>query len=112
MPRSHACGGRGIAFTRGIAGGVTKKNLATCADWCQRPSNRQYGKGRGAEVARMPKLHCLADAQLRAFALGNLPRRLADLVAQHLETCPGCKARSSRWDNHSDPAIVALRRAP
>jgi WD40 repeat protein/serine/threonine protein kinase len=54
---------------------------------------------------------CIPDQDLRAFLLGELPPRLADAVARHLEGCPDCEARAGRWDNLADFAIQALRRA-
>jgi serine/threonine-protein kinase len=54
---------------------------------------------------------CFTEPDLRAFALGELPEPLADAVARHLEGCPDCEARVGRWDDLSDPAIQALRRA-
>jgi tetratricopeptide (TPR) repeat protein/anti-sigma factor RsiW len=54
---------------------------------------------------------CFTEPDLRAFALGELPASLAEAVARHLEGCPDCEARVGRWDDLSDLAIRALRRA-
>jgi tetratricopeptide (TPR) repeat protein len=54
---------------------------------------------------------CFTEPDLRAFALGELPAPLTDAVARHLEVCPDCEARVGRWDDVSDAAIQALRRA-
>jgi serine/threonine-protein kinase len=59
----------------------------------------------------MAELGCFTEPDLRAFALGELPEPLAETVARHLEGCPDCEARVGRWDDLSDFAIQALRRA-
>jgi WD40 repeat protein len=59
----------------------------------------------------MAEMGCIPEADLKAFVLGELPPRLADAVARHLEVCPDCEGRAGRWDNLSDAAIQALRQA-
>jgi WD40 repeat protein len=59
----------------------------------------------------MAESGCVSDHDLKAFVLGELPERLAETVARHLELCPGCDARARRWDDVADGAIQALRGA-
>jgi WD40 repeat protein/serine/threonine protein kinase len=59
----------------------------------------------------MAELACISDLDLKAFVLGELPERLANTIARHLEVCPGCDARARRWDELADDAIRALRGA-
>jgi WD40 repeat protein/tRNA A-37 threonylcarbamoyl transferase component Bud32/tetratricopeptide (TPR) repeat protein len=54
---------------------------------------------------------CISEQDLKAFLLGELHEHQADNIASHLETCPLCEERVGRWDNLSDFAIRALRRA-
>jgi tetratricopeptide (TPR) repeat protein len=54
---------------------------------------------------------CVSEAELRAFQLGELPARVADRVATHLETCPSCAALAERTDAALDPCVLLLRRA-
>jgi WD40 repeat protein/tRNA A-37 threonylcarbamoyl transferase component Bud32 len=58
----------------------------------------------------MTKLNCVTDRDLKAFLLGELPERVADTVARHLETCADCLQRANLWDDVTDPAVQALRR--
>jgi WD40 repeat protein/tRNA A-37 threonylcarbamoyl transferase component Bud32 len=60
----------------------------------------------------MAEIGCVADADLRAFVLGELPEDQSNAIARHLELCPDCEARVGRWDDQCDPVIRALRRAP
>src|SRR5262249_53153643 len=53
---------------------------------------------------------CISDQDLQAFVQGELPERLAERVARHLELCPDCEERAGHWDNLPDTAIEALRR--
>jgi serine/threonine protein kinase len=57
----------------------------------------------------MAEIGCIAEEDLKAFLLGDLPERLSDAVAHHLELCLDCEARALRLDDVSDPAIQALR---
>jgi serine/threonine-protein kinase len=59
----------------------------------------------------MAQTGCIADRDFQAFLLGELPDRLADAIACHLELCPDCETRASRYDDLADSAIRALRRA-
>jgi WD40 repeat protein len=59
----------------------------------------------------MAKLECVTDQDLKAFLLGNLPERVADTIARHLESCADCLQRASRWDDVTDGAVQALRRS-
>jgi WD40 repeat protein len=54
---------------------------------------------------------CISDPDLQAFVRGELPESLTEVVARHLELCPDCEDRASRWDNVSDTAVQALRGA-
>jgi tetratricopeptide (TPR) repeat protein len=58
----------------------------------------------------MAGIGCTSDQDLKAFLVGELPERLAVLVARHLELCPDCEERARRWDNLPDTAVQALRR--
>src|SRR5262245_10923898 len=57
----------------------------------------------------MRTVGCVSDRDLKAFALGELPTRLADAVASHLELCPDCAQRASSWDSLTDTVVRALR---
>jgi serine/threonine protein kinase/WD40 repeat protein len=59
----------------------------------------------------MAKLDCVSERDLKAFLLGDLPKRLADTIARHLEQCADCEQRARTWDNVADPVIAALRQA-
>ncbi|HMF18098.1 MAG TPA: protein kinase, partial [Gemmataceae bacterium] len=59
----------------------------------------------------MAKLECVTDQDLKAFLLGDLPERVADTIARHLESCADCLQRASRWDDVTDGAVQALRRS-
>jgi serine/threonine-protein kinase len=59
----------------------------------------------------MAGIDCISDQDLQAFVRGELPERLAERVARHLELCPDCEERACRWDNLSDTAVQALRGA-
>jgi WD40 repeat protein/serine/threonine protein kinase len=59
----------------------------------------------------MADIGCISESDLQAFLLGELPPRLADTIARHLELCPDCEERVRRWDDLADGAIQALRRA-
>jgi WD40 repeat protein/tRNA A-37 threonylcarbamoyl transferase component Bud32 len=59
----------------------------------------------------MPSLDCVSEADLRAFQLGELPGRVAALIADHLEACPACAARADELDSAADACVVQLRRA-
>jgi serine/threonine-protein kinase len=57
----------------------------------------------------MAEIGCISDQDLQAFLLGELPDRLADDIARHLDLCPDCETRARRWDDLADSAIQALR---
>src|SRR5262245_25825986 len=59
----------------------------------------------------MPSYDCVTEEDLRAFLLGDLPERLAQALADHLEGCPECEAAARRLDDLGDPMIRSLRRA-
>ena len=59
----------------------------------------------------MPGIDCVSEADLRAFLLGDLPERVADHVAQHLDGCRDCEAAARRFDQMTDPVIHCLRTA-
>jgi WD40 repeat protein len=59
----------------------------------------------------MAKIECVTDQDLKAFLLGDLPERVADTIARHLESCTDCLQRASRWDDVTDGAVQALRRS-
>jgi WD40 repeat protein/serine/threonine protein kinase len=59
----------------------------------------------------MADIGCIAEEDLKAFLLGELPERLSNAVARHLELCSDCEQRVGRLDDVSDPAIQALRQA-
>ena len=58
----------------------------------------------------MAEIACPADEELQAFLLGELPERLGNAIARHLELCPDCEVRAGHWDARCDAAIRALRR--
>ena len=45
----------------------------------------------------MAKIECVTDQDLKAFLLGDLPERVADTIARHLESCADCLQRTSRY---------------
>jgi hypothetical protein len=55
---------------------------------------------------------CIPEADLRAFQLGEMPERLAEVVARHLEECPTCEALACRLDGVSDPILGLVRQPP
>jgi serine/threonine-protein kinase len=57
----------------------------------------------------MARSDCISDQDLQAFVRGDLPERLTERVARHLELCPECEERAGRWDNLPDTAVQALR---
>jgi WD40 repeat protein/serine/threonine protein kinase/tetratricopeptide (TPR) repeat protein len=59
----------------------------------------------------MADIGCIAEEDLKAFLLGELPERLSNAVARHLELCSDCEQRVGRLDDVADPAIQALRQA-
>ena len=59
----------------------------------------------------MDKLECVTDQDLKDFLLGELPERVADIIARHLEICADCLDRAGLWDDLTDPAVRALRQA-
>jgi WD40 repeat protein/Tfp pilus assembly protein PilF/tRNA A-37 threonylcarbamoyl transferase component Bud32 len=59
----------------------------------------------------MPGLDCISETDLRAFQLGELPSRVAALIADHLDACPDCAARADHLDSAADACVVHLRRA-
>jgi Putative zinc-finger len=59
----------------------------------------------------MAKSDCIADEDLQAFLLGELPERRSSAIARHLELCPACEGQAGRWDDLCDSAIRALRQA-
>src|SRR5262245_41700910 len=62
-------------------------------------------------VARVQNLDCVTPQDLKAFQLGELPARVATLIAGHLESCAACAALADRLDNVVDPCIAHLRQA-
>jgi serine/threonine protein kinase/WD40 repeat protein len=59
----------------------------------------------------MPDLGCLSEDDLRAYLLGDLPARIADLVADHLRACRECEEAARRLDDLTDQVVRTLRRA-
>ena len=58
----------------------------------------------------MPALDCVSDPSLRAFLLGELPDRVGQRIALHLEVCEDCEQAARRLDRVTDPVIDRLRR--
>ncbi len=54
-------------------------------------------------------LHCIREADLRAYVLGELPSRVVRLVADHLSNCSLCEAKARQLDNATDPLIRGIR---
>jgi tetratricopeptide (TPR) repeat protein len=54
---------------------------------------------------------CVSEVDLRAFLLGDLPERLSQRVAQHLESCGACEAAVRQFDAATDSLLQSLRRA-
>lgn len=54
---------------------------------------------------------CVAEEDLRAFLLGDLPHPRCGTVVAHLETCADCEATARRLDGLTDPVIRSLREA-
>ncbi len=59
----------------------------------------------------MPGLGCFSNAELQAFLLGDLPQRVSEAVAAHLEVCAKCQARADLFDGLTDPVVCSLRQA-
>lgn len=59
----------------------------------------------------MSGLGCIHEPELQAFLLGQLPRRIAQIVSGHLEGCQKCEAVAQRLDGRTDAILRALRRA-
>src|SRR5262245_55329627 len=59
----------------------------------------------------MPGPECLTDADLRSFALGDLPARVAAHVGAHLERCAWCEQRAARLDGVVDEVSSGVRKA-
>src|ERR1700722_11278176 len=59
----------------------------------------------------MATTHCVSEQDLRAFLLGELPERIGQSVAVHLEGCPDCEALARRLDAVPDSVIHSLRQA-
>ncbi len=57
----------------------------------------------------MNLLHCPSEAELSAFALGNLPAPTLALVADHVERCPVCGATLQTLDVRMDSLLKRLR---
>ncbi|MFO0811412.1 MAG: protein kinase [Gemmataceae bacterium] len=57
----------------------------------------------------MAGVACVSEADLRAFLLGDVPDRVARVLAAHLEACPDCEAAARRLDQLSDTLIRSLR---
>jgi WD40 repeat protein/tRNA A-37 threonylcarbamoyl transferase component Bud32 len=58
----------------------------------------------------MPELDCVSEADLRAFLGGDLPERLAEPIARHLDGCQACEALARRLEEQADPLVLSLRR--
>jgi WD40 repeat protein/tRNA A-37 threonylcarbamoyl transferase component Bud32 len=56
-------------------------------------------------------MHCVSEADLRAYLLGDLPGPVAAQIAEHLDACPACETIAGRLDDQTDPIIRSLRRA-
>src|SRR5580658_7060526 len=52
---------------------------------------------------------CIAETDLKAFLLGDLPESASQAITEHLNACPFCEAAAERLDTWTDPLIVALR---
>jgi serine/threonine protein kinase/WD40 repeat protein len=59
----------------------------------------------------MPNLECSSEVDLEAYLLGELPKRIARLVAEHLKHCASCEAVARKLDLAIDPTIHALRQS-
>ncbi len=59
----------------------------------------------------MAAVECIREEDLRALIVGALPKRLEQLVTEHLEVCPACEARARRLDEATDPFLHSLRQA-
>src|SRR5262249_43879435 len=69
------------------------------------------GSSARGRVRRVRDLDCVTEHDLQAFQLGELPARVAALIAGHLESCAACAALADRLDNVVDPCIAHLRQA-
>ncbi|MGH7129246.1 MAG: hypothetical protein ACREIV_11810, partial [Planctomycetaceae bacterium] len=54
--------------------------------------------------------NCPTADELRAFAVGDLPRLALDRVAEHLAACTDCDASLRAFDGNSDALVSELRR--
>jgi anti-sigma factor RsiW len=59
----------------------------------------------------MPGPGCISEADLRAYVLAELPERISQAIAAHLEACAECEAAARRLDGLTDPVICSLRQA-
>ncbi len=59
----------------------------------------------------MPRVECVNDEQLRAYALGELSAPLIATITRHLEVCEECEAAARRLDYETDQIVRSLRRA-
>ncbi len=59
----------------------------------------------------MSDVGCVSEAELHAFAVGELPEGVARLITLHLEGCPNCEATARRLDSLADPFLHSLRQA-
>jgi tetratricopeptide (TPR) repeat protein/tRNA A-37 threonylcarbamoyl transferase component Bud32 len=57
----------------------------------------------------MATADCVTEQDLRAFLLGELPERIGQSVAAHLEGCPHCEALARQLDALPDSVIHSLR---
>ncbi len=55
---------------------------------------------------------CPTDAELAAFAAGEVPAPALDTLADHLQACPACQERLERLDRSDDRILQAIRAAP
>ncbi len=50
----------------------------------------------------MSGVACVSEGELQAFVLGQLPPRVAQAVARHLDLCPACEEKARLLDRQTD----------
>src|SRR5262245_16645801 len=65
-----------------------------------------------ARSVPMKSAHCPGQADLYAFALGNLSPPVFGMVAEHVEQCPLCEAVLHLLDAATDPLLNRLAQPP
>jgi hypothetical protein len=60
----------------------------------------------------MGDANCPSSDELAAYAIGKLPIATIEVLAQHIEACPGCQAALTTLDDAQDSLTSRLSRVP